>query len=163
VLPVNLEKHYIFPIVLLLLLSIAALPRRYALITSAALFLFWLQPYFLNKQTVTPVRSIADMQQCYAKFCEDFKTPAYVSMESGILTGYHNALEHQFFLREAGCTVYNIVDHQDQANTMLVIGDNADYTHGKSAYYELTLFGNATPSGEYRCNDNLKIYRLDRN
>lgn len=161
-LPVNLEKHYIFPIVVLLLLSIAALPKRLAIFTTVMLLIFWAQPYFLNKQTVIPVRSISDMEQCYAHFCKTFTTPAYVSMESGILTGYHNALEHQFFLREAGCTVYNIVDHQDQAATMLVIGDNTEYTHGKSAYYELTLFGDATQSGTFSCTDNLKIYQLDK-
>lgn len=162
ILPIALEKHYIFPLLTLVVLLVARLPQKLNYVLPAFFALIWLNPAMTQQYFGRPVRTVAEMQSCYQQFCDSWKYPAYVSMESGVLVGYHNALDHQFFLREAGCQILDIEKTQDQANHMIVIGDNANYTHDLSAYHELTLFGNAQQIIETSCTETLKIYVLEK-
>lgn len=161
-LPITLEKHYIFPLLTLVILITAYLPRKLNLVLLLFFGLVWLQPDVTKTYLSKPIRSIPEMEECYKRYCAAWQEPSYVSMESGILVGYHNAPDHQFFLREAGCKILDIEKTQDQASYMIVIGDNANYTHGQSAYHELTLFGPAEQTDEYSCTDNLKLYRIKK-
>lgn len=162
ILPINIEKHYIFPLLIVLFATIASLPTRFRVGLVSFLVLFWLQPFFLDQYTKPPVRSITDMEGCYQQFCANNAEPYYVSMESGILVGYHNAPEHQFFLRKAGCAVKDIEQSQNEANHMLVINDNGKFDPGKSGYRELSLFGNYILGQTKQCSPNLSIQEIVR-
>lgn len=162
ILPINLEKHYIFPLLIALFASIAVLPQKFSIPIAALLVLFWLRPYFISMYTAVPVRTVSDLEQCYKNYCEATTSPIYVSMESGILSGYHNAPEHRFFMRKMGCTVFDIETTQDQATTMVVVNDAAKIDLGKSGYRELSLFGPYTAGEKINCTDNLSLQELHK-
>lgn len=162
VLPVNLEKHYVFPVIVTFVLLVANLPKPVHFVLAAVLSMIWMQPYFIAWHTKPPVRTIAEMQQCYQNFCETHQDNYYVSMESGILVGYHNALEHQFFLKKAGCSILDIEQSQDQAQKMLVINDDGNFTPGKSGYRELSLFGEYSVVEKTSCTDHLSILEITK-
>lgn len=161
-LPVNIEKHYIFPLLTLGFFVISLLRKRFALLFAVILACYWMNPAnSLHSQTFQPaIRSVSEMQQCYQEVCRDFRESAYVSMESGILAGYHNAPEHQFFLRDAGCHILDIEASQDQAKSMFVIEDKGRFDPGNSGYRELTLFGTYTLGFEKKCTETLSIKEI---
>lgn len=161
-LPVNIEKHYIFPLLVLGIFVISLLPRKISIVFATILALFWLSPAnSLQSATFQPaIRTVSQVESCYQQFCADYTTPAYVSMESGILQGYHNAPDHQYFLRKAGCRILDIETSQDQADRMLVIEDNGTFSPGKTGYRELTLFGPYTLGQEKQCTEVLAIREI---
>jgi hypothetical protein len=160
-LPFNIESHYIFGFLSVLIFTISLLPKKYLLILSLILSFIWLKPKIIKQHFAPARRTVKQMQNCYKNFCQDIKEPIYVSMESGILP-YHNAPEHRFFMRQAGCNVLNIEETQDQANLMAVVADDATYEHNKTAYNELTLFGKSEQISKQTCQKNLKIYLLQK-
>lgn len=162
ILPVNLEKHYVFPVIVTFVLLVASVPKPVNFVLTALLTLIWIQPYFIAWHTKPPVRTIADMEQCYQNFCDSHQDNYYVSMESGILVGYHNALEHQFFLKKAGCSILDIEKSQDQAQKMLIINDDGNFTPGKSGYRELSLFGDYSVVKKTSCTEHLSILQIEK-
>lgn len=163
-LPINLEKHYIFPLLTLGFFTLSLLPRKIALVWAVFLTLCWIQPKgsFQTPTFQTAIRSVQVLEQCYQQFCAAYSSRAYVSMESGILSGYHNAPEHQFFLRKAGCKILDIETSQDQADRMLVIEDSSTFTAGKTGYRELSLFGPYTVGKKQKCSDAVAIQEIVR-
>lgn len=161
-LPINLEKHYIFPVIISFIFSIAFMPRPLHLLGTLFFALIWAQPYFIKYHTAAPVRTVADMETCYRNFCQTHSEPLYVSMESGILPGYHNALEHQFLLRKEGCKVLDIETSQNDSQIMAVINDAAEIDPGKSGYRELSLFGSYVKKEKFICTENLSIQVLSK-
>ncbi|MFZ5376654.1 MAG: hypothetical protein ACOZAN_03240 [Patescibacteria group bacterium] len=160
ILPFNIESHYIFGLMSLLIMTMALLPLQLVLFV-ALLSLLWLLPIFTKRYFLPARRTVADMQTCYRDFCDKNRQPLYVSMQSGILP-YHNAPEHRFLMREAGCKVLNIEDNQDQSRQMAVVVDDSKYEHGKTAYNELTLFGQSSVGEEYHCTEKLQIILLKK-
>lgn len=156
-LPINIEKHYIFGLLISFGVLIAFMPKLTRLLILGLLALIWLSPQLLQPQYVRAVRTVGEMQQCYQQFCSQFREAAYVSSENGILVGYHNAPDHRFFLKEAGCEVRDIEKEQTSANYMLVIGDQARFDPIKSAYRELTLFGTYQLIQTHQCQPGLDI------
>lgn len=161
ILPMNIESHYIFGILTLLLLTVAYLKKPWALLVTIWLSVWWLQPMQLQKYFQPARRTVSDLQSCYQQYCSTHPESLYVSMQSGILP-YHNAPEHRYFMRQAGCRVLNIEETQDQSDTMAVVVDDSLYEHGKTAYNELTLFGTSEVADELNCQDNLQVFTLKR-
>ena len=161
-LPVNVEKHYIFGLLVSVAFMIAFLPKK-AMLPILVLFTsLWLSPNLLQPQYARAIRTVTEMKSCYQQFCANFKEPIYVSSENGILVGYHNAPEHRFLLLEAGCEVLDIEKEQSAARYMLVIGDSATFDPIHSAYRELTLFGEFQLIEQYVCTDKLNINLIQK-
>lgn len=156
-LPVNVEKHYIFALLVSVSFVIAFLPKQVMLPILVLFTTLWLSPTLLQPQYAPAIRTVEEMQGCYQQFCANFGESTYVSSENGILVGYHNAPEHRFLLREAGCQVLDIEKEQFSARYMLVIGDSATFDPIHSAYRELTLFGEFQLIDQYICTEKLNI------
>ena len=45
---------------------------------------------------------------------------------------------------------------------MAVVLDDDVYEHGRTSYYELTLFGESKEKERFRCNDTLEIVLLEK-
>jgi len=163
-LPVNIEKHYIFPLLTLGIFLLTLLQKKLAVILGVILCVHWLNPInTFNSATFQPaVRSVAEMEKCYREFCSGYTNPSYISMESGILAGYHNAPEHQFFLRKAGCHILDIESSQDQAKAMLVIQDKGHFDPGNTGYRELSLFGPYVLGQTKKCTNVLSIQEITK-
>lgn len=163
-LPINIEKHYIFPLLTLGFFALGLSHKKIAIATALIAFaLFVAPPNGINSDFYQPAtRTVADMETCYQKFCSNYSESAYVSMESGVMPGYHNAPEHQFFLRKAGCQILDIEKSQDASDQMLVIEDSGKFDPGKAGYRELTLFGNYTLGKAEQCTQNLSIVEIKK-
>ena len=159
-LPIAIQSHYIFPLLILFFFAVAVLPTKYWLSIVLLLSILWLDPKTVIPYFKSAPRTISQMEACYQQYCRTHTEPVYVSMESGILGGYHNAPEHRFLLSRAGCTVYDIEVTQNRSNKMVVINDSAQFVPGMSAYHELTLFGEYTVGQKYSCQDNLSIQEI---
>ncbi|OGV97441.1 hypothetical protein A2W24_05700 [Microgenomates group bacterium RBG_16_45_19] len=160
-LPVAVEAHYLFGFISLLSLLIANLPLPVAAVITLVLALTWLRPPLFTGYFKPVVRTLADLNRCYQTFCATHQQPLYVSMQSGLLP-YHNAPEHRYFMLKAGCQALNIAQHQDQAQTMVVVADDSTYEHGQTAYHELTLFGPSREVEVFTCQDNLRLHLLEK-
>jgi hypothetical protein len=159
--PVSIESHYIFPLTLTLIYLIANLPLKFALAISTALIAVWLQSPTFQAQFNPARRTISQLQACYREFCRQYQDPLYVSMQSGLLP-YHNAPEHRYFMKTAGCQVLDIEKSQNGSKTMAVVVDDSTYEHGQTAYNELTLFGPSAVADQITCRENLAIYVLKK-
>jgi hypothetical protein len=159
--PVNLESHYIFPLICLEIFLVAQLPIKISMVLSLCLSLVWFSSPIYTQVFTPATRTVNDLNNCYRDFCKTAPKPLYVSMQSAILP-YHNAPEHRYFMRQNGCQVLDIESTQDQSQYMAVINDGSAYEHGKTAYNELTLFGSSMDTGTFVCQDNLSIHVLKK-
>ncbi len=159
--PVSILSHYIFGYVTLGLVVIALLPRKIAILVVAVLLCFWLQPARLASYVRPARRTVAQMERCFAAVCADHHQPLFASVQAGFHP-FHAAQEHRFLLRKAGCTVPEIDVTPNGAEYMAVVIDDSEYSHGKTAYNELTQFGASTPVKKYLCQDNFQVLLLKR-
>lgn len=159
-LPVALQSHYIFPLLVLSFFALATVTKRLGFTLVVVLTFLWLDPSTVSQYFKPAARSISEMEQCYAVYCAEATQPMYVSMESGILSGYHNAPEHRYFMSQAGCNVKDIELEPNAASMMAVINDSAQFVASQSAYHELSLFGEYTTGPVITCTDQLSIQEI---
>jgi hypothetical protein len=162
--PVGIEKHYIFGLLACFICWTALLPKIPSSMVMLCTLAVWLQPANIQPRYSPAKRTIQDLESCAHTICQKMQAPLFVSMESGLI-GYHNAPEHRYFLRRAGCNVHDIETEagNSQIRTMLVMLDSsAPYTHGKSSSNELTLFGTSTQKETIVCFPQLKAVVLER-
>ncbi len=159
--PVSVHSHYIFGILPLFFLSISFLRLKYIYML-AALFYFIFIKAALRENYFAPARhSLKELQICANNFCEKQKEALFISNQSSHHP-YHNAMEFQYLMSEAGCLVKDINTQADQAQIMAVVLDDDIYEHGKTSYNELTLFGKSKEMGRFNCSDDLKIVILKK-
>lgn len=159
--PVSFHAHYIFGLLPLLFLLISFLRARYIYLGAVFLYITFLQFALKANYFAPAVYSVAELQACSQSFCEKYQEPLFISNQS-VRHPYHNATEFQYLMSEAGCQVKDINTENGQANIMAVVLDDNVYEHGKTAYYELTLFGESKEKERFRCNDTLEIVILEK-
>jgi hypothetical protein len=161
VIPIGIASHYIFGILSLVFYWMSTLKPRSQMLLVLPLLSLWLLP-LIQQQYYTPVpRTVSQLLSCGQAFCDYFKEPLYVSNQSGFLN-YHNAPEHKYLMTRFGCQVRSIEIEQSSARYMAVVSDDSVYEHGKTDYYELSLFGPSEEIEVFTCQENLKIHLLER-
>lgn len=159
--PVSFHSHYVFGILPLFFLLISFLRTRYVYLVAVFLYVVFLQAA-LQANYFAPARhSVNDLQTCSQKFCQKYQQALYISNQSKYHP-YHNAMEFQYLMSEAGCKVKDINTQNGQASTMAVILDDDLYEHSKTAYYELTLFGESKEKERFKCSETLEIVLLEK-
>lgn len=160
--PSDILAHYIFGSLTSLFFVISAFSLPYALSLMALVSLYWLKPAALSNYFAPARRTVRETQMCYQVFCQKYPEPIYVSVQAGFQP-YHNGPEHRYLMLESGCDVQKIENGSEKANLMAVVADDSAYEHGKTAYNELTLFGYSNVRDIITCQENLKIYVLEKN
>lgn len=160
-LPIQIEPHYIFGTMVILFMVIVSMFRPISIVMILLISTWFLMPAKVTKQWQPAPRTVAELDSCYARFCQTHSEPTYVSMQSGIIA-YHNAPEHRFFMKKHGCQVEHIELNQDKANLMAAVADSDSYEQGKTAYNELTLFGPSEEIEVFECQSNLRIHVLKK-
>lgn len=158
--PIPILAHYIFGIVTLGAIVLAALPNKIRIPVIFIFGAFWILPLFTQQYFKPAVRTVSQMQKCYKTFCAQEKRPIYVSLQSGILP-FHNGPEHRYLLRAAGCDVKDI-ETETNANRMAVVIESSEFTFGKTEYAELNTFAPTAQDQSFVCQDNLQINVLSR-
>ena len=100
------------------------------------------------------------MENCAKYICQFERDPMYISVQAWYI--YHKTPEYQFIFTKNGCNLADITSLPNWSDKMMVIADNETYEHGKTAFNELTLFGNSVVEKEYVCESNLKVYILKK-
>ncbi len=159
--PISVHSHYIFGILPLLFLTISFLRTRYIYMTGVFFYIIFMQAALNENYFAKARNTVAELQNCAQIFCSKKIGPIFISNQSSHHP-YHNAMEFQYFMSEAGCDVRNINEGSDQASKMAVILDDDSYNHGKTAFYELTLFGKSTEKERIACKDKLEIVLLEK-
>jgi len=159
--PITLQPHYIFGILTLFFFRIALLPLKISALFILFLSFIYLQPTNILAYFSTAPRTYNQMLTCYQQFCRRITIPIFVSSQSN-LNPFHNGPEHRYLLKKAGCDIKEIEADQSAASLMVVVGDGSDYEHGKTHYYELTLFGQSKLESTTKCQDNFKLYLLKK-
>jgi hypothetical protein len=160
-LPVSFHSHYVFGLLPLFFLLISFLRARYIYLLAIFLYIVFLKAA-LQANYFAPARhSVSDLQNCAQNFCQKYQKPLFISNQSSHHP-YHNAMEFQYLMSEAGCQVKDINTENGQANMMAVVLDNDLYEHGKTAYYELTLFGESKEKEHFKCSETLEIVVLEK-
>lgn len=162
VLPVQIEPHYIFGTMTILFILVVNMSHKISWIVILMLSIWFLWPPRISSQWQPAIRTIEELDHCYARFCQTHIEPMFVSMQSGIIA-YHNAPEHRFFMKKHGCKVEHIEINPNKAGLMAVVADNDVYEHNKTAYNELTLFGQSEEIEVFECQSNLRIHLLKNN
>ncbi len=166
--PLTMHEHYMFGVLSFLLIALATLPKKYLWLTLFISSWFYLQPnYFLRYQSQAP-HSAEEKISCLQNFCNQrinqgfAKQNIFVNTQSA--SHNHQALEYVFLLKEFGCRA---IDTQQFNATpvaeMLVVADRATFENGKTSYYELSQFGEATEVSILDCKENLKLHYLTKN
>ena len=157
--PVSIHSHYIFGILPLLFLTISFLEARYIYLIGIFFYIIFMKAS-LQANYFAPARhSVAELQSCVRDFCASQKEPIFISNQSSHHP-YHNAMEFQYFMSEAGCQVKDINTQNGEASTMAVVLDDDVYEHGKTSYNELTLFGQSKEIERFICQEKLEIVIL---
>jgi len=159
--PIKPQAHYIFAFTSLVFFALASLKPIFKFPLLALLLFFYLQPSQLNAYFSPAPRSYQEMLSCYQKFCQTVSDPIFVSVNSSYHP-YHHGPEHRYLLKKAGCTVIDQETNPTAAHLMVVIADGGDYQHGKTQFFELESFGPSQQISQTNCQDNLKIYLLQR-
>lgn len=159
--PVSFHSHYVFGLLPLFFLLISFLRVRYIYLVAVFLYVVFLQAA-LQANYFAPARhSLSDLQSCSEKFCQKYQEPLFISNQSKYHP-YHNAMEFQYLMSEAGCQVKDINTENGQASTMAVVLDDDIYEHGKTSYYELTLFGESREKEHFKCSETLEVVILEK-
>lgn len=161
VMPVPLHSHYIFGLLTLLAVTIGLLPWRVACLLIAIALCSWLQPNQILAYFQTPFRTVAQTEACAQTLCRQLHEPVFVSVQAQNHP-FHNGPEFRFLFKKAGCNVQAIEENPQAAQTMLVVNDNSQYTHGETAFNELTLFGLSEDAQVISCQSNLSVHVLKR-
>lgn len=160
--PTSLHAHYVFGMIVGLILVIAHLPPRYGALFCIALFWYWLQPGNLQGYTRPAIHTTAELHQCAELVCQEQKdTPLFVSVQAGYHP-FHNGFEYKYILNEHGCDVEDIETNQNAAEYMAVFADKSTYNHGQTAYNELTQFGSAIEEKTIQCPSEIKVHLLKK-
>lgn len=161
-LPVGVQAHYVFPLVtaLVCVLVWTTVSIRWLVILGIALI--WLQPVRLAQYQTLPPRTIAESVSCAELVCQSVTEPLFVSVQAGLYP-YHNGIEFQYLLHQAGCQVKKLDTQIDEAQVMAVFVEQSVYEHGKTAYNELTQFGPSELERELVCNPKLAVKILRKN
>jgi uncharacterized membrane protein YphA (DoxX/SURF4 family) len=156
--PVSTQSHYIFGFTSLLFLIIGSLKPLRSLFVVLVLSVFYLSGSNLNNYFQPARRSVADLNNCFAKYCSAHHEPIFVSVQSSFHP-FHNGPEHRFLLTRAGCQVREIEKDPSLAKVMAVVLDDGSYS-ADTKYYELDLFGPHQETDRLNCRSNLSIVTL---
>ena len=162
IVPIKIHSHYVFGFLSLFFLIISFLNYQQAILFLVFLLMIWVNPNQINSYFQTSIRTIKESETCAQSFCDTHSAPIVISGQSSYLPSHHNAMEWQYFLSEAGCSVKDLTTEVEQVNNMAVVIDDSNYSHGKTAFNELTIFGESEEIEEFVCSDKLKIYYLEK-
>ncbi|HSW89402.1 MAG TPA: hypothetical protein VLH19_00850 [Patescibacteria group bacterium] len=158
--PTQIPPHYAFGVLTLFLFVLTILPKKILLVAVLLCIYLWSRPVWRQLYAAPIRRTISQLESCTRMICSSEKSPFFVTQNSWYL--YHYATEYLYFLNKNGCNAYDITTDPGKAEKMLVIADNNEFTFGKTAFNELTLFGSAKLEGEYSCSGNIKAYVLTK-
>ncbi|MGD9129655.1 MAG: hypothetical protein PVJ09_04175 [Candidatus Woesebacteria bacterium] len=158
--PFKIMAHYIFATLCLLFVTLALIRKELLLPLLVILALIWLRPRQVIFYTAPAKRTVAQLEACAKKVCQIEKEPLFVTVQAWY--HYHFAPDHIFFMNKHGCQARDITQSPGFANKMAVVSDQSKYEHGKTAFNELTLFGESELMLEYHCEGNISIYILER-
>lgn len=159
--PVSFHSHYVFGLLPLFFLLISFLNARFIYLSAVFLYVVFMQAALQANYFFPARHSLAELQSCAESFCTSNQQALYISNQSSHHP-YHNAMEFQYLMSEAGCQVKDINTENGQADIMAVVLDDDVYEHGRTSYYELTLFGESKEKERFRCNDTLEIVLLEK-
>jgi hypothetical protein len=159
--PVSVHSHYVFGLLPLLFLTISLLRLKFIYLTGVIFYVIYIKAALREDYFASARHTVANLQNCAMDFCATQTKPLFVSNQSSHHP-YHNAMEFQYFLSEAGCQVRDINTQVEQAEMMVVVLDDDVYEHGKTSYNELTLFGEAEEIERFSCSDTLKAVILEK-
>lgn len=161
VLPISLHAHYVFGLVITGMIVLALLPRPLMLISVISLMLLWLPPALNGSYFKPAFRTTQQSLACAQQVCDVLTEPTFVSVQAGYHP-YHNGFEFKYLLKEKGCTVYDIETEPERAEYMAVFADKSEYQHGKTAYNELTQFGESEEIDQIACEGEMRVHILQR-
>lgn len=159
--PVGIAKHYIFPILTLAIMLFSFFELRFQVVLIVLSVLIFSTSSFLSEYLSLPELPLHIKQSCAQVICANEKAPLMVSEQSS-RHPYHSAWAYQYLLAEAGCQVVPVEPNSTRAKKMVVILDNTSYEHGRTAYNELTQFGESQVISTYDCLDPLSAVILSK-
>jgi hypothetical protein len=159
--PVPIESHYIFAPLAFLLIAIVGINQRTVKITiMSILLLIWLRPVQIKSYFTKAPRTYAQLESCFEYICSQETEPIFVSTQAK--HPYHTGPEFRYLMIKHGCDVKHIETQTTEANKMAVVNDQSEYMHGKTAFDELTLFGEAGEVEVYECEADVRVHILAR-
>ncbi|MFA4826836.1 MAG: hypothetical protein WC596_01090 [Candidatus Shapirobacteria bacterium] len=153
--PITIQAHYIFAFTSLLFVIIAGLRPLVTVLSLVFFSLNYLQPTRLKQYFTTASRTTTQMEQCFRNYCDSFKEPTFVSVQSS-LHPFHNGPEHRFLLKKAGCNIKDIETQNGQAEYMTVVVDQSTFDQNTN-YYELSLLGSHQTVRTFPCQNNFYL------
>lgn len=157
--PFPLESHYIFGVLLFLLLAVVTMPKIVLWPTVFLLVFLW-TPQVYAQLNFKPHRTISQLEVCVKNICSQEKEPLYASVQGWHY--FHTAPEYLFFLNKDGCLARDVTQDPGTAQRMAVVSDSSQYTFGKTSFMELTLFGASKLDKTYHCDGNIDVYMLNK-
>lgn len=158
--PIAPRDHDLFGVYILAFTVIACLPRKVSLAVTAALLVLWLQPFWISRYARSPHRTVAAAENCAKLVCADQTEPLFVAQQAWHI--FNSAPEYLFFFGKHGCTVRDITQDPNWSTMMALVEDQAEYTHGQTAFNELTLLGPSKVEKIYSCDEGIKVHILKR-
>lgn len=162
IVPVTVQAHYIFGILILLFLLLASIPIRYSILPLMFFSFTYLSPKRLNTYFQKAPRTYSQMTSCFQPLCQKYQDSIFVSVQSSYHP-YHNGPEHRYLLKKSGCDVQEIEADNNQASKMALVVDGGNFDPQKTKFYELDLLGPAKIIDTFSCQENFKVLILDKN
>ena len=161
IVPISIHAHYIFAILAVFVLLIAFLPRRISLALTLLVTIYWFSPAQLQSYFAQSYLTVSEKNRCAQQICENYQQPLFMSVQSDRYP-YHNGMEWKYLLLRNGCSFTELDTQIDQAEHMVVIVDDSEYSHGNTTYNELTQFGKSEVIDSFSCQENMDVYLLKR-
>jgi len=159
--PFELYSHYIFGVLILWFFTLAFL-KKYLFWPLLILLLFsWLANTQISKYLEPAKRTTTQLENCVAQVCQKINfTPTFASTQAWY--DYHAAYDFLFLLNKYGCSARDITKTPGFAEQMVVFADQGVYTHNKTAFNELTLFGESREVAQVACPGNIRVHILQK-
>ena len=159
--PVPIHSHYVFGILPLFFLTVSFLRPKFIFLSAVFFYIIFMK-VALQFDYFAPIRNdLKTLTSCAENFCQTHNQALFVANQSKYHP-YHNAMEWNYLLSNAGCKVKNINLENGSAAQMLVVLDDSSYSHGETSFYELTLFGKSQEIEHLSCSDTLKMVLLQK-
>ncbi len=158
-LPVQMQAHYLFGLLLLFFLVLVSMHRGLLVVTLCLCAWYWLPSLFAQLQFV-PRRTVEQIASCARTVCAAEHTPLYLSEQAW--HSYHFAPEYLFFFNKYGCLARDVIQDPGVVTRMGVIVDQSSFDPNTTKYAELSAFGPATPGKYYQCDGNIQVVMLEK-
>lgn len=154
--PFSIHSHYIFAILAGIIVSVISMPRKVQLAVVTVFASVWIWQLSHSGLFTPASPTMAQKLECLQQVCSVAPVPIYVVGNTP--SHDHQALEYSYLAKTSNCDAFSVTEAAGkQPKTMALFNQDAEYTPGKTDFYELNVFADAKLGQTIICSNSLSV------